>query len=89
MERIALHTMTYHNHEAMISTVKVFGAYETMVMYSDGEEIEVITTATEADARAAHNRLMNKYNDLIYTGSIAQLLGVPNLGQFVRTVKAC
>ncbi len=89
MERIALHTMTYHNHEAMISTVKVFGAYETMVMYADGEEIETVTTSTETEARAAPNRLMHTYNDLIYAGSIAQLLGVPNLGQFVRTVKAC
>ena len=88
-ERIALHTMVIYNTKAMISTVKVFGEYETMVMFEDGDEIESITSASLGDARKAHNELVNKYNDKIYEGSTAKLLGVENLGQFVHTVKAC
>ena len=88
-ERIALHTMVIYNTKAMISTVKIFGEYETMVMFEDGDEIESRTSATFEEARKAHNELVRKYNDKIYEGSTAKLLGAVNLGQFVHTVKAC
>ena len=90
MERIALHTMYYYQEKAVISTVKIYGYYETMVMYErDGEEIESIRTYSLEDAKATHNRLVNEYNDRIYDGSINKLLGAVNFGQFVKTVKAC
>lgn len=90
MERIALHTMYYYQEKAIISTVKIYGYYETMVMYErDGEEIESIRTYSLEDAKATHNRLVNEYNDRIYEGSINKLLGAVNFGQFVKTVKAC
>lgn len=90
MERIALHTMYYYQEKAIISTVKIYGYYETMVMYErDGEEIESIRTYSLDEAKATHNRLVNEYNDRIYEGSINKLLGAVNYGQFVKTVKAC
>ena len=90
MERIAMHTMYYYQEKAVISTVKIYGYYETMVMYErDGEEIESVRTYSLEDAKATHNRLVNEYNDRIYEGSINKLLGAVNYGQFVKTVKAC
>ena len=89
MTRIALHKMVYFNTRAMISTVEAFGEYETMVMFEDGDEIEVIRTHSLEEARKNHNRLVHKYNDEIFEGSIAKLLGAANVGQFVKCVKAC
>ena len=90
MERIALHTMYYYQEKAVISTVKIYGYYETMVMWvKDGEEIESVRTYSLEEAKKTHNELVNKYNDMIYEGSINKLLGAVNYGQFVKTVKAC
>ena len=44
MERIALHTFYIYNEPAMISTVNMFGTYETMVMMDDGDELESYRT---------------------------------------------
>lgn len=88
-ERIALHTMYLYDTKAMISTVKVLGRYETMVMFYDGDELECIKSQTLEDAKRTHNELVRKYNDKIYEGSTAKLLGAVNLGQFVHTVVAC
>ena len=88
--RIALHTFTFCNTPARISTVEIFpGEYETMVMFDDGDEIEVFTTYTFEDARHTHNDAVNRWNDRIYDGSTQKLLGVKNHGQFVTTVVAC
>ena len=88
--RIGLHTFTIYNTPARVSTVKLTDTeYETMVMFDDGEEIESVTTHTLAEAKKTHNKLMNKYNDLVYEGSIEKLLGADNYGQFVHTVIAC
>ena len=90
MKRIGLHTFTIHNTAARISTIQITeNEFETMVMYDDGDEIECITTHTLAEAKKTHNKLMNKYNDIVYNGSTAKLLGVENYGQFVHTVVAC
>ena len=87
--RIALHTMVIYNTPAIISTVELFGEYETMVMFEDGDELECIRTKNLEDAKETHNRLVREYNDKIYEGSIAKLIGALNYGQFVKTVKAC
>lgn len=61
-----------------------------MIMYEeDGEELECVKSNTLEEARKTHNRIMHKYNDLIYDGSIEKCLGFANIGQFVKTVKAC
>lgn len=89
-KRIGLHTFTIHNTAARVSTVQITeNMFETMVMYDDGEEIEVVTTHTLSEAKKTHNEIMNKYNDLIYENSIAKLLGAENYGQFVHTIVAC
>lgn len=89
MTRIALHTMFIYNHKAMISTVKLGSTYETMVMFDDGDELECFRTDSLDEAKTIHNKLMNKYNDMIYEGSLYKKLGVVNVGQFVKTVVAC
>jgi len=88
--RIGLHTFTIYNTPARVSTVKLTDTeYESMVMYDDGEEIESVTTYSLEKAKATHNRLVNKYNDLVYEGSIDKLLGADNYGQFVTAVITC
>lgn len=90
--RIALHTFWFCNHKAMISTVQLEpDLFETMVMYEDGlfDELDCIRTRTIADAKKTHNEVMNRWNDRVYEGSTAKLLGVPNLGQFVTPVVTC
>ena len=91
MERIALHTMHYLQHPARVSTVKLCdGLYETIVMWDDGEEIEPPErTATMEEARELHDATMRRWNDRLYDGSIDKLLGVANLGQFVKPVSMC
>ena len=90
LNRIGLHTFWFCNTEAMISTVQPEDdLYETMVMFADGDELECIRTHTLADARKTHNEVMHRWNDRIYEGSTAKLLGVPNLGQFVTPVVTC
>lgn len=89
IERIALHTTYYLNTLVYISTVKMYGKYETMVMFEDGDELESFTSSTLEEARKTHNDTVNRWNDKIYEGSTAKLLGAPNLGQFVKTHKAC
>jgi hypothetical protein len=93
MERIALHTFNIYNMPAMISTVNMYGTYETIVMLDDGDELELYRTKDLNEAKATHNRLVNKYNDRLYKGSIRgrllQAIGEPNIGQMVTCVKAC
>lgn len=84
MKRIAKHTFRIHNTMAMVSTVQIYGEYETMVMYEDGEELESYINQTYEEATACHNRLVNKYNDRLYESSLKKYFGVPNLGQFVE-----
>lgn len=90
-KRIGLAKMTMHNKKVMVSTVEISkNQYETIVMYeNDGEEIELIRTKDLETAKQTHNRLMNKYNDIIYEGSINKLLGFDNYGQFVTPIVAC
>lgn len=93
MERIALHTFNIYNSPAMISTVKLFGEYETMVMLDNGDELESYRTKSLEEAKATHNRLVHAYNDRLYDGTIRGRLlkatGQPNIGQMVTCVKAC
>lgn len=88
--RIALHTFIFCNAPARISTVQLAdNLYETMVMFDDGDELEVIQTETLAEARKTHNEVMHRWNDRLYEGSIAKLLGAANYGQFVTPVVTC
>lgn len=89
MNRIALHTFTYCNDKAIISTVEIFGEYETMVMFEDGTEIESFYADSLEEAKANHNNAVKSYNDKAYNGGISKLLGAKNNGQFVKTVIAC
>lgn len=90
LNRIGLHTFWFCNTKAMISTVQLeANLFETMVMFDDGDELECIRTNTLADAKKTHNEVMHRWNDRIYEGSTAKLLGAPNLGQFVTPVVTC
>lgn len=89
MNRIALHTFTYCNTPAIISTVEIFGEYETMVMYKDGKEIESFYADSLENAKVNHNKAVKYYNDKVYNGGISKLLGVKNDGQFVKTIIPC
>ena len=90
MTRIALHTFTFCNAPARISTVQLYAdLFETMVMFDDGEEIEVFETSTLEAARKTHNEVMHRWNDRLYEGSTAKLLGAANFGQFVTPVVTC
>ena len=88
--RIGLHTFVWLNAPCRISTVQLSPSlYETMVMFDDGEEIEVLHSGTEEEARRVHNETMHRWNDRIFDGSTAKLLGAVNYGQFVTTVVPC
>lgn len=90
MNRIALHNFVYCNTPAMISTVQLDKTtFETMVMFSDGDELECIRTNTVEEARKTHNKVMHRWNDRLYEGSTSKLLGVANYGQFVTPVVTC
>lgn len=90
LRRIGLHTFVWLNAPCRISTVQLSPSlFETMVMFDDGDEIEVFHTATVEDARRIHNETMHRWNDRIYESSTARLLGVQNYGQFVHTVVSC
>lgn len=90
MNRIALHTFSFCNAPAIISTVEIFpNEYETMVMFDDGDELEVFKTTNLEDARRVHGEAVNRWNDRLYEGSTAKLLGAKNHGQFITTVVAC
>lgn len=89
INRIALHTFVWLDTNSMISTVEFCGKYETMVMFDDGDEIECYRSDTLEEARAKHNELVHKWNDRLYEGSIAKVLGAMNYGQFVTAVKTC
>lgn len=90
MTRIGLHQAIYLNTLTLISTVQLSeNYYETMVVFEDGEEIESFISYTLEDAKKRHNEVMNRWNDKIYEGSTAKLIGVPNLGQFVKTIVPC
>ena len=90
LKKIGLHKFIWLNTEAMISTVQLSAnSFETMVMFEDGEEIECVHTDNAKSAAKTHNEIMNKWNDKVYEGSTAKLLGVPNYGQFVETLVAC
>lgn len=88
-EQVAKHNFRWLDTPATISTVKIYGEYETMVMFEDGEEIESFTTYTLEDARKKHNETMRKWTVKSFEGTTADLLGVPNYGQFMHTIKAC
>lgn len=90
MTRIALHTFVFCNTPAMISTVQLDKTtFETMVMFDDGDEIESFRTGTVEEARKTHNEVMHRWNDKLYEGSTAKLLGAVNYGQFVTPVVTC
>ena len=90
MTRIGLHIFVIHNIPAIISTVEIFpGEFETMVMYEDGDELECIRTNSRKAACKAHNEAVQCWNDRVYEGSTAKLLGAANLGQFVTAVVTC
>lgn len=88
--KIGEHKMRYCGAPAMISTVELSETvFETMVMFEDGEEIESFRTNNEFDARKKHNETVQKWNDIIYSGSIERHLGFGNWGQFVKPIKMC
>ena len=93
MERIAMHTFYIYNRKAMISTVNMYGTYDTIVMMDDGDELEMIRTKDLNEAKATHNRLVRKYNDELYEhsirGQLLKAIGEPNIGQMVKCIKAC
>ena len=90
LNRIGLHTFIFCNTRARISTVELWkGHFETMVMFDDGDEIEVFETSTIEEARKTHNEAVHRWNDRIYEGSTAKLLGAVNYGQFVTPVVTC
>lgn len=90
LNRIGLHTFVFCNAPARISTIQLGkDLYETMVLFDDGDELECHHTHTLEDARRTHNEVMHRWNDRIYEGSTARLLGAPNLGQFVTAVVTC
>ena len=90
MKRIGLHKFVFCNTPAIVSTVQISAnEFETMVMFEDGEDLECVTTRTVEDARRTHNEIMHKWNDKVYEGSTAKLLGAPNYGQFMTAVVAC
>ena len=74
MNRIALHTFTYCNDKAIISTVEIFGEYETMVMFEDGTEIESFYADSLEEAKANHNNAVKTYNDKVYTAAFLSCL---------------
>ena len=86
MKKIRKHEMKIYNTKAMISTAEIFGEYETMVMFEDGDELECYTSDTLEEALKIHDELVTKYNNDIYERSTAKLLGAKNNGQFVIQV---
>lgn len=53
------------------------------------EPIEMYRTASLEEAKKTHNKLVHSWNDKLYEGSTAKLLGAENCGQFVKCIKAC
>ena len=88
---IGRHTFTVFNHEAAVSTIQLEAdLFETLVYFTDdGEELECHRTRTLADAKRTHNAVMNRWNDRIYNGSVAKMIGFPNIGQFMHPVITC
>jgi hypothetical protein len=90
LKRIGLHEFYYCNTKAIISTVQLSdNEFETMAMFEDGDELECVRTHDAKTAAKKHNEIMHKWNDKIYEGSTAKLLGADNYGQFVKTIVAC
>ena len=88
MERIALHKFPYLQDPAIISTVKLGGFYETMVMWEDGEEIEPpVRTRDEAEACVLHLELVEKWREKLFEGSIAKLVGWTDASVLVRAAE--
>lgn len=90
-KRIGLHRFHIHQRKAMVSTVEIeAGVFESIVMYEvEGDELECITSYDLRQAKRTHNRLIYKYNDMIYADSIHKQLGIPNIGQFLEPVVVC
>ena len=78
---------TYLNEKLIIDTTYLFQSYyETMVMFEDGEEIDSHRFDDFGDAITKHMELVKFWNDKIYNGSTAKLLGVENKGQFMKEI---
>ena len=87
MKHIALHSFYFCNAKARVSTVQLSEhEFETMVMFDDGDELEQIITSNRKDACKTHNEVMHRWNDKLYEGSTAKLLGAANIGQFMHPV---
>ena len=78
-KRIALNTFSFCNTKTLISTVEIFGEYETMVMFEDGEELESFTSSTEEEARATHKETVERWNKRLAGDSLNKCLGIPNI----------
>ena len=77
MTNIIKHKMYIHGQLAYISTVVVYGKYETMVLYeSDGEEIESYLSNNLQDALKIHKELDYKYEEELYENSLDKCLGI-------------
>lgn len=93
-KRIGLHEAYFCGEKIIISTVELAGGwmgtgFETVVMFLDGETVEEHHTSTLEEAKKMHNEVMRRWNDKLYEGSTAQLLGVANIGQFVKPRVTC
>ncbi len=75
-KQIVLNKFTFCNTPAIISTVKIFGEYETMVMYNDGEEIESFISSTQEEARQTHKETVKRWNDRMQYGTFNKCLGI-------------
>lgn len=77
MTNIIKHKMYIHCELAYISTVELYGKYETMVLYeADGEEIESYLSDTLQDALKIHKELEYKYEEELYENSLDKCLGI-------------
>lgn len=86
MRRVARHEMEYLAEPAVISTVELReGLFETVAMWTDGEEIEPpVRTRDEAEAVATHMELVEKWREKLFEGSIAKLVGGTDASVLVR-----
>ena len=89
MRKVMRHEMEYLAEPAVISTVELCeGLFETMVMWEDGEEIELpVRTRDEAEAVATHMELVERWREKLFEGSIAKLVGGTDRSMFVRAAE--
>lgn len=86
MDNLALHKFNAFNSECLISTVKIFNEYETMVLCEDGAELDCCRSASLEAAKEVHASFVKKWNDEVYNSSCDRFLGIVNHGQYVKPI---